>query len=129
MVPGSLAEVDNLVEHFFGHPSSWSAGWQAGASLWEADDRLHLDIDAPGVAREGVDVTYDKGVLTVKLDRPAPEGRKFHHNERGFGSVSRSVSLPETVDPDTIEADLTDGVLHISIAKTPEAQPRKIELR
>ena len=129
LVPGALAEVDNLFDQFFGPASEWTTNWRAPASLWEADDRLHLEVDAPGVAKDAADVTYDKGVLTVRLERKAPEGRKFHHNERGFGSLTRTLTLPETVDPDSIEAELTDGVLHVSIAKTPEAQPKKIELR
>ncbi|MEM6798319.1 MAG: Hsp20/alpha crystallin family protein [Planctomycetota bacterium] len=129
LVPGSLAEVDNLVEQFFGHTGSWASAWRAPASLWEADDRLHLELDAPGVARDGVDVTFDKGVLTVKLDRPAPEDRKYHHNERGFGSLKRTVALPDTVDAETLEAELKDGVLHVSIEKRPEAQPKRVELK
>ena len=129
LVPTSLSEVDNLFEQVFGAAQSLTNNWRAAASLWEADDRFHLEIDAPGVHREGADVTFDKGVLTVKLDRPAPEGRNYHHSEQGYGEVTRTLTLPETVDPDTIEAELKDGVLHVSIAKLPEKQPKKIELK
>lgn len=124
-----LAEVDSLFQHFFGPSTAPSTGWRAAASVWESQDRLHVEIDAPGVSRDHVDVTYDKGTLTVSIDRPVPEGRTFQHNERGFGKLSRTLSLPETVDPESIEAALTEGVLHVSIAKRPEAQPKKIELK
>ena len=129
LLPQTLADVDSFVEQIFTQANTWSNSLRAPASLWEADDRLHLEFDAPGVSRDAVDVEFDKGVLTVRLERPAPEDRKYHHNERGFGTLSRSVSLPETVDADTLEAQLKDGVLHVSIAKRPEAQPKKVELK
>lgn len=131
LFPANLSDVDNLFTQVFG-PTSGAAGsprWQAPASLWESEDRLHLEIDAAGVTRDGVDVTFDKGVLSVTLDRPRHEDRQYWHNERAFGAVTRSVTLPDTVDPESIEAELTDGVLSVSIAKVPEAQPRKIELK
>lgn len=127
--PSQFTGFDNLVEQVFGQANDWASAWRTPASLWEAEDHLHLEIDAPGVAKDAVDVTFDKGVLTVKLERPQPEDRKYYHNERTFGSVSRSVTLPDTVDPESIEAQLNDGVLRVSIAKLPEAQPKKIELK
>lgn len=123
-----LSEVDNLVQHFFGPVTSAATGWRAPASVWEAEDRLHVEVDAPGVARENVEVTYDKGTLTITLKRSVPEGREYHHNERSFGELTRTLSLPDTVDPESIQAGLTDGVLHVSVAKRPEAQPKRIEL-
>jgi Hsp20/alpha crystallin family len=51
------------------------------------------------------------------------------HNERGYGKVSRTVTLPETGDPETIEAELNNGVLHVTISKLPQAQPKRIDVR
>ena len=80
--------------------------------------------------KEDVELTFDKGQLQITLERKAPEGERTNwHNERGYGKVSRSVSLPETVDPNTITAALTNGVLHVTITKLPEAQPKKIEVK
>lgn len=127
--PSPLAEVDNLFQHFFGPTVASAVGWQAPASVWEDDNRLHVEVDAPGVNRDAVEVTFDKGTLTLALDRTAPEGRSYYHNERGFGKLTRTLALPDTVDPESIDAELTDGVLHVSIGKRPEAQPKKIELK
>lgn len=124
-----LAEVDSLFQHFFGPQAASAAGWRAPASLWEDENRLYVELDAPGVSRESADVTYDKGTLSISLERSVPEGRAYHHNERGFGRLTRSLALPESVDPESIEAELKDGVLTVSIAKRPEAQPKKIELK
>jgi hypothetical protein len=49
--------------------------------------------------------------------------------ERTYGKVERQISLPETADPESIEAELRDGVLHLNFKKKPEAQPRKISVK
>lgn len=128
LMPAGFPEFDNLFNQFF--RAEEVAMWRAPASIWEADNVFHIEIDAPGVAKENVDLTFNKGALQITLQRTAPEGeRTSWHNERGYGKVSRSVSLPETVDPETIAAELTNGVLHVTIQKLPEAQPKKIDVR
>jgi len=125
---GSLPEFDNLFNHFF--RAEEVGMWRAPASIWEADNTFHLELDAPGVAKENVDLTFDKGTLQVTLERKLPEGDRTNwHNERGYGKVTRSVSLPDTVNPDSITAELTNGVLHVTIAKNPELQPKRIDVK
>jgi HSP20 family protein len=124
----NLREFDNLFGHFF-RPGE-VALWHAPASIWEAESAFHVELDAPGVAKEDVELTFDKGVLQVTLERKAPEGERTNwHNERGFGKVTRSVSLPDTIDPETLSAELTNGVLHVTVTKRPEAQPKKIDVK
>lgn len=128
--PAAMAEVDSLVDQFFGPVSSRGAAWRAPASIWEAKEHLHLEVDAPGVKLEDVDITFDKGRLSLTLERKAPEYEgTLWHSERGYGKVTRTLALPDTVDPDTIEATLSDGVLRVSIGKRPELQPKRIEVK
>ena len=104
--------------------------WHAPASIWEAESTFHVEVDAPGVAKEDVDLTFDKGTLQIGSGTQGPEGERTNwYNERGFGKVTRNVSLPDTVDPSTITAELTSGVLHVTINKRPESQPKKIEVK
>jgi HSP20 family protein len=49
-------------------------------------------------------------------------------DERRYGKVTRTVTLPESIDPESIAGKLTDGVLHVTVAKRPEAQPKRIEI-
>jgi HSP20 family protein len=127
-LPAGLPEFDSLFNHFF--RAEEVAMWRAPASIWEADNNFHIEIDAPGVAREGVELTFEKGTLQITLERKAPEGERTNwHNERGYGKVSRTVTLPETVDPETIEAELNNGVLHVTISKLPQAQPKRIDVK
>jgi HSP20 family protein len=128
VLPAGFPELDTLFNQFL--RAEEVATWRAPASIWEADNMFHIEVDAPGVAKEDVELTFDKGALQITLERKAPEGERTNwHNERGYGRVSRSVSLPDTVNPETISAELTNGVLHVTIQKRPEAQPKKIEVK
>lgn len=128
LLPAGFSEFDDLFNQFF--RAGEVATWRAPASIWESENTFHIEIDAPGVAKEDVELTFDKGTLHVTLERKAPQGERTNwHNERGYGKVSRSVSLPDTVDPETISAELTNGVLHVTITKRPEAQPKKIDVK
>jgi HSP20 family protein len=131
-LPGHWGELDTFVEQLLGSSAAAAAtgGYRAPASLWEDENAFHLEVDVPGVPRDAIELTFEKGTLQVSIERPvADENRKYLVNERRQGKVTRTVSLPETVDGEQIEAQVIDGVLHVSIAKKPEAQPRRIEIQ
>jgi HSP20 family protein len=101
----------------------------APASIWEDDGQYHVELDLPGVAKEDVEITFDKGILKISAERrQVTEDRKHLHEERGYGRTSRSLNLPDTVDPDSITAEFNDGVLHVTVAKALEAQPKRITI-
>lgn len=87
---------------------------------------------APGVDPKTLDVQLVKGTLTIagerKLD-PLPEKATLHIDERFTGRFRRVVSLPDDVDPNTIDAKYRDGVLHVRILRKEEAQPRRITIQ
>jgi HSP20 family protein len=95
------------------------------------EDEVELRFDLPGIDPESIDVSVDRGVLTVKASRNEEytEGEKPVIRERVMGSYVRRVRLSDTVDAEKIEAGYTDGVLtvHVPVAET--AKPRKIEVR
>jgi HSP20 family protein len=121
-------EMDQMFDNLF-HGGGNESGWYAPASLWEEEGRWCLEVELPGVRQEDVDVTLEKNTLRITAERRAPEDRKYFHQERAYGRIQRLIPLPETVNPDSIEAELTDGVLHVFLAKRPEAQPRKIAVK
>jgi HSP20 family protein len=134
--PRSVREMDEMFEHFFGGTANGNGNGQtaapvfAPASLWEEEGRWSIEFDLPGVKLEDIDVTLEKNALTLTAERRAPqEDRKFWHQERGYGRIERVITLPETVDPEGIEAELKDGVLRLYLAKKPELQPKKIQVK
>jgi HSP20 family protein len=95
------------------------------------ENEVELRFDLPGIDPESIDVSVDRGVLTVKASRNEEytEGEKPVIRERVMGSYVRRVRLTDAVDAEKIEAGYTDGVLtvHVPVAET--AKPRKIEVR
>jgi len=92
------------------------------------DGEVVLRFDVPGVEQDKIDVTVDKGVLTVSATREEAktEGENPVVRERLFGSFTRRVRLSDNLDAEAIEASHHDGVLEIRIPVREEAKPRKI---
>ncbi len=88
----------------------------------------HLDV--PGVRPEDVDVTVERNVLTVTATRQRDVGEDDETlvGERRHGTLRRQLLLGETLDPNRVEADVTDGVLTIRIPVAETAKPRKVEV-
>jgi HSP20 family protein len=87
---------------------------------------------APGIDPAAIDVQLEKSTLTIAGERKmedVPEKAAVHINERFAGSFRRVISLPDDVDPNSIEAKYRDGVLHIGIKRREEAQPRRITIK
>lgn len=89
---------------------------------------------APGLDASKVEVTLDRGVLHIAGERASgiPENDsavQIYTRERLAGSFSRTVSLPEDVDPAQVNASYRDGVLQISIARRESAQPKRITVQ
>jgi HSP20 family protein len=87
---------------------------------------------APGLDPATLDVQLEKGTLTIAGERKAPEVPEkatVHIAERFAGRFRRVISLPDDVDPNAIEARYRDGVLHVSVRRKEEAQPRRIAIQ
>jgi len=98
----------------------------------EDDDAITIEAELPGFKRDEVDVNVENGVLTIKAERGAKQlnGKtKLHMSERRYTRVQRAFTLPRTVDGSDVEAKLCDGILTLTLKKTEESKPRKIEIR
>ena len=105
------------------------SGWWAPWACWEDDGHLHLELELPGVAKDDLELVTHQGKLLVKCQRKAPEeGKQFRFNTRRYGEFERVISLPDTIDTDAIQAELRDGVLHVTLNKRAEAQPKRINV-
>jgi len=99
--------------------------------LVEADDHFVLKADLPGLADDDVNIEVQDGTLTISGERKSESEKRekgWYRVERSFGRFSRSLTLPEGVDADKIEASFDKGVLEVRIPKPEERKPRRIEI-
>ncbi len=109
-----------------------AAGFAPAFEVKETPDGYLFKADVPGVKESDLEVTLTGNRLTIAGKREAEKQEhkdQFYTYERSYGSFTRSFTLPDGVDTNAIHADLKDGVLSLSIKKTPEAQPKKIALQ
>jgi len=94
------------------------------------DSEIELRFDLPGIDPESIDVTVDRGVLSVSARRSEEyaEGEKPFIRERVMGSFTRRIRLSDSVDAEKISASYDSGVLKVSVPLLERALPRKVEI-
>ena len=123
-------EVDRLFDAFFGGEGS-ARRWVPPMDLVEAEDHFVLRADLPGLDENDVSIEVQDGTLSISGERKAAHEQRergWYRIERSFGSFSRSLTLPEGVNPDGIQAEFRDGVLEVRIPKPEERKPRRISI-
>lgn len=119
-----------LDDSFSRDVNGWTA-WTPAADLYESEDEFILELGLPGFRTEDVDVTVERGVLTVTGQRQAPErdeGRHYHVREHAFDRFARSFALPSSVIADDVTAELHDGMLVVRLPKVAEAKPIRVQI-
>jgi HSP20 family protein len=104
------------------------------ADLLIDDDGVTVYMDVPGLRAENLDIELENDVLTVRGERPFPYSRDngggpVRTIERGFGRFERTLRVPRGLDPEAVQASLSDGVLTLKIPKPETMKPRRIEIR
>jgi HSP20 family protein len=134
-------EMNRLFNTFFDNPAASgrngnsSRRWLPAMDLVETEDHYVLRADLPGLSDDDVTVQLEDNVLTISGERQSlqdtqegfkPEG--FYRLERPVGSFARSLTLPEGVDPDGVQAHFDRGVLEIQIPKPEQRKPRQVQI-
>ena len=112
------------------------ASWSPAVDVHEEAERFVVRADLPGVKPTDIEITADKGVLTLRgtrnLEQQSDAGKengRYSRVERVSGKFVRSFTLPENVQSDAIKAQFKDGVLELTIPKVAKAEPRRIEVQ
>jgi HSP20 family protein len=132
-------EMNRLFNTFFEAPATGSGGggpstmrrWIPAMDLVETGEDFVLRADLPGLGEGDVNIELEDNVLTISGERKAEhEERKegYYRVERASGAFSRSLTLPEGVDPDRVRAHFDRGVLEIRIPKPEQRRPRKVTI-
>ena len=121
-------DFDRIVRRTFGESGRARLTSALPMDTLRRDGEVVLRFDVPGVDPEKIDVTVDKGVLSVSATREETKNEGDEHivRERYFGSFTRRVRLSDNLDSEQIEASHKDGVLELRIPVREEAKPRKI---
>ncbi|HET8527488.1 MAG TPA: Hsp20/alpha crystallin family protein [Gaiellaceae bacterium] len=103
-------------------------GFTPAVDVYETADDYLVKVDLPGVKTEDVNVEVNENVLSISGSRVPAESGRAQLVERPYGSFARTLTLPQGVDADAIEAGYHDGVLELRIPKPAEHKPRKITI-
>ena len=130
-------EMNRLFNTLFDQPGQSNRGqgmprrWVPAMDLVESEDHYVLRADLPGLSQEDVNIELEANVLTVSGERKAEHqehGEGYYRLERAFGSFSRSLTLPQGIDPEAVTAKFDRGVLEVRIPKPEERKPRRIAI-
>ena len=120
-------ELDQTFEN-----AARDASWSPAVDIHEEAGRFVVHADLPGVKPGDIEITADKGVLTLRGARNFEQRQDDGHYsrvERVTGKFVRSFTLPENVQTDAIKASFKDGVLELTIPKVAKPEPRRIEVQ
>ena len=131
--------VDRVIDGFIDGGSQGLQRLTHGArgfgalDAWEDGDKLHVEVDVPGLALDQIEVTVEDDTLTISGKR---EPRSFdgenlirYANERVGTEFRRVIELPGDTDTENIEASLKNGVLFITLGKVEAVKPKRIEVK
>jgi HSP20 family protein len=131
-----LDELQREMSSLFQAPeveSSFSSEeWSPAVDISEDEDKFTIHADLPGVKSDDIEVTAENGVLTIKGERESHKEENkdnYRRVERFSGSFIRRFTLPERADLENIAAKTRDGVLELTIPKTAESKPKRIEVK
>lgn len=108
------------------------SAWTPVVDIEETVQDYVICAELPGLDKDKVKVAVEGAVLTLSGERDLERmvgGKTYHHIERSHGTFSRSFTLPEDSDAERVEAQFTNGVLTVRVAKREEALPKSIEVR
>lgn len=126
-LPTVFDYFDRFFEDAFA-PLAAAPGWGGfPMSMWEDENAVHVELDAPGVSDKDIELTIHDGELIVRGERKARENRNGYDG-RAYGRFEQRVTLPAAADADRVEAKLADGVLTVTCPKSEAAKPRKIAI-
>ena len=131
------SEMNRLFNTFFENPGQQGTGtgtarrWIPAMDLVETDEDFVLRADLPGLNEQDVNIELEDNVLTLSGERKAAHeerGEGYYRVERASGAFSRSLTLPDGVEPDRVQASFDRGVLEVRIPKPERRKPRKVTI-
>jgi len=135
---GRLSNLRDEIDRLFEAPlaelvrgSNLLSGWTPALDVFEDKDNFVVKAELPGMKKDDIAVSLHDGSLSISGERKSEnkyEDAEVYRSERFFGRFQRSVNLPTPVAADKIKAQYKDGILTVTLPKTEEAKPKKIDV-
>ena len=121
----------SAVRRDFEHRMGVRTDSAAGLNVTETDSEVRVSLDLPGVSVDDVELTVQDGCLSISGERKpsTPDGSELLFSNRTFGPFQRTLKLHDSIDPNSVDAVMEDGVLTITMTRRPELQPRRVSVR
>lgn len=127
-------EVNHLFDNLWGTRSlphgAVRRNWAPPVDIVNANDRIEIRVEVPGLSEDDVNVSITENVLTLKGEKKYESDEntagEYRRVERKYGKFQRSFTLPGNLQTDQTKAGFKNGVLTISVPKTEQAQPKEI---
>jgi len=100
--------------------------------MFDREDKVVINAELPGMGKEDVDISVTGNILTIQGERKAEEevqDEDYYCCERYRGTFYRAIQLPSSLETDKIEATYDEGILEITLPKSPEVKPKRIEVK
>jgi HSP20 family protein len=132
-----LHRLNRILDEAFASPAFGEQGdvitstWFAPTDVSEDANSLRITMELPGVNPEDVRLSLENNILTIRGEKKLQtdeSNERVHRFERTYGMFERTFALPNTVDPEKIEAQYENGVLFVMIPKAERAKPREIRV-
>jgi HSP20 family protein len=131
---GLHREIDRLFNEF-AQTAGTDGGWAnlvPNIDISETDKAIEVSAEMPGLERKDVDISIEDDTLTIRGEKKIEDDQKdknVQHSERSYGVFMRMLQLPPGVDPSSVQATMSNGVLKITIPKPAKPEPKKIEVK
>src|SRR5262245_45471825 len=128
-MPWDIRALQDRLERLSHHADAWAPA----IDVYETPDAYVVTAEVPGVSRDQIDLALEDSRLTLRGQRAdrrlTSDVLHFHQIERSYGSFSRTFEFADKIDVEHVTADLTEGVLTVTLPKVPPPPPRRIAVR
>ena len=130
---GLHREIDRLFSEFAqGVGPNGAQNIVPNIEISETDKAIEVTAEMPGLERKDVEISVDDDTLTIRGEKKVEENRKDKNvqlTERSYGVFVRVLQLPPGIDPSSVQATMSNGILKLTIPKPAQSEPKKIEVK
>ncbi|HRR95466.1 MAG TPA: Hsp20/alpha crystallin family protein [Candidatus Ratteibacteria bacterium] len=126
-------DFDRLVDRIFNRDLDlWEGGRVPAIDVYEEGDNIIVKAEVPGVKKEDISVSLNGDILTISgksQEEKEVKKENFYRKEIRSGTFSRSITLPAQIDKDKVKASYKDGVLQLTLPKSPEEKKKEVKIK